>query len=666
MGPKIKKNTIYAKVLDRKIVMVEISIHPECLQVGQSLKENKANIYKWFTKEHFDRLILKLQDVILAKVLAPSEPVGKKKSGKASHGDYLETLPDPELLIQYKFVKKRNHKQMVLTRQKQESVVDGLRKKSGYSGGGYQSHGFFPEKLNVTVSLASQVAHQMPSVAGVIQDAEEKKPGPSKSTISKYFNKDTATVTRSTQKKRAALKNMNKKDEQQTKIDSLLCSNSSVDDKVALKEEKTENATCCVESEGDTPHKHDQISWVNKLGNKIEIQDVLAFQEGESSKVKKEDEHDNDILLRGGDEIKHVPSDSSESCSIASGLSPKSEEFKASLCSEDVESWRHLKNCETVSHSKDLDTRSTGTTTSKFKRRRSQSESDSTDIDSIPSLRNRLSKRNTLKKPKTLPDEETTGNRREIDVIIERTGDDKDFESPKARRNVGKRKGSDLSDDQDLYTSVFSTTSETAASSNQDAKEGLNSKKRKTKKTDTRVDVSERKVKNPAEKRIYKRRVKATTKTTADVLEDAGEEEPGSSPLEPITIEDKPPVPINVSTIEELTAEQTEQLVWEHASKLREIFEGKKYCRRHEDYKRGGKMKGDLAFQVLFGPFSEEQRDRIMGVLTNMFCYKHSKYFDYVSKVLLPEALVMLYMKVVGRSRDEAEHSLLEAPASAN
>ena len=29
------------------------------------------------------------------------------------------------------------------------------------------------------------------------------------------------------------------------------------------------------------------------------------------------------------------------------------------------------------------------------------------------------------------------------------------------------------------------------------------------------------------------------------------------------------------STIEELTAEQTESLVWEHASKLREIFEGK-------------------------------------------------------------------------------------------
>ena len=40
--------------MDQKIVMVEISIQPECLHLGQSWKENKANIYRWFTKEHFD------------------------------------------------------------------------------------------------------------------------------------------------------------------------------------------------------------------------------------------------------------------------------------------------------------------------------------------------------------------------------------------------------------------------------------------------------------------------------------------------------------------------------------------------------------------------------------------------------------------------------------
>lgn len=81
--------------------------------------------------------------------------------------------------------------------------------------------------------------------------------------------------------------------------------------------------------------------------------------------------------------------------------------------------------------------------------------------------------------------------------------------------------------------------------------------------------------------------------------------------------------------------------------------------------KKGGKIKGDLAFQVQFGLFSEEQRDKIMGVLTHMFCYKHSKYFDYVSKVLLPETLIMVYMRVVGKTRHEAERLLLEGPASA-
>lgn len=45
---------------------------------------------------------------------------------------------------------------------------------------------------------------------------------------------------------------------------------------------------------------------------------------------------------------------------------------------------------------------------------------------------------------------------------------------------------------------------------------------------------------------------------------------------------------------------------------------------------------GDLAFQVLFGPFSEEQRDIIMEVLTSMFCYKHSKVTFKVSLAEYP------------------------------
>ena len=40
-------------------------------------------------------------------------------------------------------------------------------------------------------------------------------------------------------------------------------------------------------------------------------------------------------------------------------------------------------------------------------------------------------------------------------------------------------------------------------------------------------------------------------------------------------------------------------------------------------------------------------------VLTCYLSIFWRQYFDYVSKVLLPETLVMLYMKVVGKTQDE-------------
>ena len=144
---------------------------------------------------------------------------------------------------------------------------------------------------------------------------------------------------------------------------------------------------------------------------------------------------------------------------------------------------------------------------------------DSTDVDSGP-LCCRLSKKNTCKKPRTASDDQATGERKGTDSIAVRIGDDDDFESPKAARNAtGKRKGSELSDDQDLLTSVLSTDSQSSSTSNREAKEDVNSKKRKTKKADSTVDVSKRKVVKPAKKRITKRLVKTANRTTAEALE---------------------------------------------------------------------------------------------------------------------------------------------------
>lgn len=144
---------------------------------------------------------------------------------------------------------------------------------------------------------------------------------------------------------------------------------------------------------------------------------------------------------------------------------------------------------------------------------------DSTDVDSVPPCC-RLSKKNTSKKPRTASDDQVTGEGKGTDSIAVRIGDEDDFESPKAARNAaGKRKGSELSDDQDLLTSVLSTDSQTSSTSNREAKEDLNSKKRKTKKADSTVDVSKRKVVKPAKKRITKRLVKTVNRTTAEALE---------------------------------------------------------------------------------------------------------------------------------------------------
>lgn len=276
-----------------------------------------------------------------------------------------------------------------------------------------------------------------------------------------------------------------------------------------------------MELEGETQCKLDQVSWVNQLGQEVEIQDVLGSQEDRSSKVGKQEKHGNDILSRHGDESEELPYDSSENCSsIVSAMSPKNEEYlTATSCNEDVESVKHTECCDTVSDNKDLDSKFT-TKAAKLKRRRSHSESDSTDIESVPSLRSRLSKKNILKKLKTMSSDESGPSRKLTDSSSVKIGEDNDFETPKTRRNAGKRKGSDLSDDQDLYSSCFSTNDQTVSSSNRDAKESLKSKKRQTKKAaDVNVEVSARKGKTTTKKRIRKRQVKATSKTTPDGLE---------------------------------------------------------------------------------------------------------------------------------------------------
>ena len=310
----------------------------------------------------------------------------------------------------------------------------------------------------------------------------------------------------------------NKKNDSQEQMESHLCSTSSVVDKLMPTEEENFTAADSTELQVDAQGKHDQISWINQFGKEMEIQDVVSFHEGDSVKGMKQDEHDKNVLKMDGNAENEQSS--SENYRNAYGASPKHEdELEATSRSEDSKSSKDLKNNEAVINNKASDSKSTASTSSKLKRRRSFSESDTTDTDSVPSLRSRISKKNTVKNQKAVSSVESGGNRKEIASVKDKTGDDNDFETPKVRRNTRKRKGSDLSDDQELFSSVFATNSETSSSAKPNAKDGANSKKRKTKKVEAKGEALERKATNLARKRITRRQAKTANKTTVRNLE---------------------------------------------------------------------------------------------------------------------------------------------------
>lgn len=312
----------------------------------------------------------------------------------------------------------------------------------------------------------------------------------------------------------------NKKNDSQEKMETHLCSTSSVGDKLMPTKEENFTAADSTELQDDAQGKHDQISWINQFGKEMEIQDVVSFHEGDDSviKVMKQDEHDKNALKMDGNAENEQSS--SENYRNACCACPKHEdELEATSRSEDSKSSKDLKNNEAVSNNKASDSKSSASTSSKLKRRRSFSESDTTDTDSVPSLRSRISKKNTVKKQKAVSSDESGDNRKEIASVKDKAGDDNDFETPKVRRNTRKRKGSDLSDDQELFSSVFATNSETSSSAKPNAKDGANSKKRKTKKVEAKGEALERKATNLTRKRITRRQAKPANKTTVRNLE---------------------------------------------------------------------------------------------------------------------------------------------------
>ncbi|XP_064622585.1 uncharacterized protein LOC135484826 [Lineus longissimus] len=114
----------------------------------------------------------------------------------------------------------------------------------------------------------------------------------------------------------------------------------------------------------------------------------------------------------------------------------------------------------------------------------------------------------------------------------------------------------------------------------------------------------------------------------------------------------------SIHDVSKLSDSHLQYLVTKYEKYLQEIFQGKSRSWRHEDYKRGGKDRQNLTYNIHTLRYREEQEDTVMESLMKIFCSKHQKYLDYVFKVMFPEMLIKIYMEVRSCSMEKAEADL--------
>ncbi len=72
-----------------------------------------------------------------------------------------------------------------------------------------------------------------------------------------------------------------------------------------------------------------------------------------------------------------------------------------------------------------------------------------------------------------------------------------------------------------------------------------------------------------------------------------------------------------------------------------------------------GKFKLNLRYQMPESEFVKDFEDTICDILIHMYCPSGDcKYFDYIMKVLYPEALLKIHMIRNGCTKEEAEETL--------
>lgn len=314
----------------------------------------------------------------------------------------------------------------------------------------------------------------------------------------------------------AVLSVRKKKNDSQGKSESYVCSNLPVGvDSEETEKENSKVFDSAKVQDVETDGRNEDISCVNQFSPKIETHDVVPLHESENG--SKQDEYDQKILKRRGNED-NEQGWSQNDISADSVSVTKEDVPQVASCSDGFNSLKDVTNVEAVKDTQKNKSESIVSNSSKLKRRRSFSESDTTNSDSVPCLRSRISKNKTVKKQRAVSNDES-GDKRKAIALVDRTEDDNDFETPKVRRNTAKRKGSDLSDDQDLFTSAFSTDNETSSNVKPDAKGTINSKKRRTNQVEIKGKALSGKAANLARKRVTTRQAKTVNGTAVTDLE---------------------------------------------------------------------------------------------------------------------------------------------------
>jgi hypothetical protein len=107
--------------------------------------------------------------------------------------------------------------------------------------------------------------------------------------------------------------------------------------------------------------------------------------------------------------------------------------------------------------------------------------------------------------------------------------------------------------------------------------------------------------------------------------------------------------------VSHLTLEQLEEKFRSNVKYLYGILKGEKYCWRHEQFKKGGTDSRNLCYAVSTIPYADSQLDHLLLLIRNTFYRKYSymNHFDYIMKVLLPEATTKIFMDEFSLSHEE-------------